>query len=78
LQQAQHQASAIFMAHGSGPGASSRESLGMIYSSLQQQALLLSYIDVFHMMGWLFIFTAPLVMLMRKPKRDSDPSITVH
>jgi DHA2 family multidrug resistance protein len=78
LQQAQHQASAIFIAHGSGPGTSSHESLGLIYSSLQQQAMLLSYIDVFHMMGWLFIFTAPLVLLMRKPKRVSNPSITAH
>jgi DHA2 family multidrug resistance protein len=78
LQQAQHQGSAIFIAHGSGPGASSHESLGLIYNSLQQQAMLLSYIDIFHMMGWLFLFTAPLVLLMRKPKRDSDPSITAH
>jgi hypothetical protein len=50
----------------------------MIYESLQQQAMLLSYIDVFHMMGWLFIFTAPLVLLMRKPKRVSDPSVAAH
>jgi DHA2 family multidrug resistance protein len=78
LQQAQQQASAVFAAHGSGPAGSAHQSLGMIYESLQQQAMLLSYIDVFHMMGWLFIFTAPLVLLMRKPKRVSDPSVAAH
>jgi hypothetical protein len=39
---------------------------------------LLSYIDVFHVMAWLFLLTAPLVLLMRKPKRAPDPSTAVH
>jgi hypothetical protein len=39
---------------------------------------LLSYIDVFRVMAWLFLLTAPLVLLMRKPKRDPDPSMAAH
>jgi hypothetical protein len=39
---------------------------------------LLSYIDVFRVMAWLFLLTAPLVLLMRKPKLDPDPSMAAH
>jgi len=68
LQQAQHHATAIFLAHGSDPATSTGQSLGYLYGALQKQSLLLSYIDVFHVMGCLFLLTAPLVLLMRKPK----------
>jgi len=78
LLQAQNQVRAMFMQHGSGPVNSTRQALGFLYGSLQQQASLLSYIDVFHVMGWLFLLTAPLVLLMRKPKRDYLPSTAVH
>jgi hypothetical protein len=36
---------------------------------LQQQASLLSYVDVFHIMGILFLVIIPLVVLMRRPQR---------
>jgi hypothetical protein len=32
---------------------------------LQQQAALLSYMDVYHLMGILFLVITPLVLLMR-------------
>jgi DHA2 family multidrug resistance protein len=78
LLQAQNQAGAIFARHGSNAAASSHQALGFLYGSLQQQATLLSYIDVFRVMAWLFLLTAPLVLLMRKPKRDPDPSLPAH
>jgi DHA2 family multidrug resistance protein len=78
LLQAQNQASSIFAQHGSGPVTSAHQALGFLYGSLQQQATLLSYIDVFRVMAWLFLLTAPLVLLMRKPKQDSDPSMEAH
>jgi DHA2 family multidrug resistance protein len=78
LLQAQNQAGAMFARHGSDAVTSTHQALGFLYSSLQQQATLLSYIDVFHVMAWLFLLTAPLVLLMRKPKLDPDPSKAVH
>jgi DHA2 family multidrug resistance protein len=57
---------------------STHQALGFLYGSLQQQATLLSYIDVFRVMAWLFLLTAPLVLLMRKPKRELDPPMAAH
>jgi DHA2 family multidrug resistance protein len=68
----------MFAQHGSGSVTSAHQALGFLYGSLQRQATLLSYIDVFHVMAWLFLLTAPLVLLMRKPKRAPDPSTAVH
>jgi len=38
----------------------------MLYQMLQQQAALLSYVDVFHIMGILFLVIIPLILLMRR------------
>jgi DHA2 family multidrug resistance protein len=72
LQQSQQQAIAFLAVHGAGPANASAQSLGFLYSSLQKQAALLSYIDIFRMMGWLFLCTTPLVLLLHKPKRRSE------
>lgn len=78
LLQAQNQAGAMFAQQGSDSVTSTHQALGFLYGSLQQQATLLSYIDVFRVMAWLFLLTAPLVLLKRKPKRDPDPSMAAH
>jgi len=38
----------------------------LLYKMLQQQAALLSYVDVFHVMGILFLAIIPLILLMRR------------
>jgi len=76
--QAQNQAGAMFAQHGSDAVTSTHQALGFLYGSLQQQATLLSYIDVFRVMAWLFLLTAPLVLLMRKPKGNADPTMAAH
>jgi MFS transporter, DHA2 family, multidrug resistance protein len=78
IQQAQSQLGAMFALHGAGPAASTHQALGFMYRTLQQQATLLSYIDVFRVMGWLFLLTAPLVLMMRKKKREADVGVAVH
>jgi MFS transporter, DHA2 family, multidrug resistance protein len=45
----------------------------LLYQLLQQQASLLSYLDVFHLMGILFLVSIPLIFIMRKPKRVRGP-----
>jgi DHA2 family multidrug resistance protein len=42
----------------------------MIYRTMQQQAALLSYVDVFHIMGILFLVVIPLVFLMKRPSHS--------
>jgi hypothetical protein len=36
---------------------------------LQQQAALISFVEVFRVMGFLFLATIPLVLLMRKARQ---------
>jgi hypothetical protein len=43
----------------------------VLYRMVQQQASLLSYVDVFHIMGILFVVIIPLVILMRRPHRQA-------
>ena len=43
--------------------------LGVLYGMLQQQAALISFVEVFRIMGFLFLATVPLVLLMRKARR---------
>jgi DHA2 family multidrug resistance protein len=42
----------------------------LIYRTMQQQAALLSYVDVFHIMGILFLLVIPLVFLMKRPSHS--------
>jgi len=41
----------------------------VLYQMLQQQAALLSFVDVFHVMGILFLAIIPLILLMRRTAR---------
>jgi DHA2 family multidrug resistance protein len=43
--------------------------LGVLYGMLQQQAALISFVEVFRIMGFLFLATIPLVLLMRRASR---------
>ena len=58
----------IFMQHGSDRVTATHQALAVLYGTMQQQAALLSFGDVFYLMGWMFLFATPLLLLMRKPK----------
>jgi DHA2 family multidrug resistance protein len=49
----------------------------LIYSFIQQQAAMLSYIDVFWVLGWMFLLMIPLVFVMKKtvPRRAAVPAV---
>jgi DHA2 family multidrug resistance protein len=66
------QGQALFLHHGSDPVAAGRQALGSVYRTLTQQATLLSFIDVFYLLGWLFLLTVPLVLLTRRPHRGVE------
>ncbi|HVT90759.1 MAG TPA: hypothetical protein VHD56_18035 [Tepidisphaeraceae bacterium] len=54
--------------HGAGQVQAVQESLAMVYGTVQHQAAMLSYIDVFKTMALIFLTIAPLVILMRRIK----------
>ncbi|HEY6579446.1 MAG TPA: hypothetical protein VIY09_09000, partial [Rhizomicrobium sp.] len=51
--------------HGDGADASGA-ALGHLYQTVQQQAAMLSYVDVFYLLMIVAIFTMPLLFLMQK------------
>jgi MFS transporter, DHA2 family, multidrug resistance protein len=64
------QTSGLFFHGGSDPYLAGRRGLALLYSSLQQQAALLSFAEAFRVMGFLFVAVAPLVLLMRKGRQE--------
>jgi DHA2 family multidrug resistance protein len=59
----------LFFHHGLDWNTAGHRGLGVLYAMLQQQAALLSFIEVFRIMGYLFLATIPLVLLMRKARQ---------
>jgi DHA2 family multidrug resistance protein len=58
----------FFQNHGFDAATAEHKAGGLLYQMLQQQAALLSYADVFHLMGYLFLATTPVILLMRRPR----------
>ncbi len=54
------------MHYGAAPGTAAQRALAMLYGMVLQQASLLSFLDVFHVMGVIFVLMAPLAFIMRK------------
>jgi DHA2 family multidrug resistance protein len=46
-----------------------KAAMSAIYRSLQQQASMLSYVDVFYVLMWIVFASLPLVFFLHKPKR---------
>ncbi|MFA5251450.1 MAG: MFS transporter [Phycisphaerae bacterium] len=47
----------------------------LIYGFVQQQAAMLAYIDVFWVLGWMFLLMIPLVFLMKKTTPHKGPAV---
>ena len=54
-----------------GAGDHSAQGLGVIYGQVQRQAAVMSYLDLFHLLGTLFLFVTPLVWIMRRPRQGA-------
>lgn len=76
-QQTSSRATALMQAGGVDHVTAVHKSYALLYRMLQQQAALLSYADVFHLLGLFFLAVIPLVFLMRPPRLGS-PSSALH
>ena len=56
-----------------GSTAAHDQAFGLIYQTLQQQASLWSYVDLFRMLVIVCLLCVPLVFLFKKPRRASAP-----
>jgi DHA2 family multidrug resistance protein len=67
--QGSHGMAQSLMQHGLSQADSAHAATALLYRSLQQQASMLSYIDVFHVLMIIIFAMLPLVLLMRKPEK---------
>ena len=65
-QEAMQQLTGVIQHSGIDRVTASHRAGALIYRTMQQQAALLSYVDVFHIMGILFLLVIPLVFLMKR------------
>jgi DHA2 family multidrug resistance protein len=65
------------VAAGSTMAHASAQAHGMIYNTVQRQAVMLAFIDNFKMLGVVFFSIIPVLLLMRKPRAPAS-SISVH
>ncbi len=63
----------VFQTHAD-PVTASRQALAALYAMVQQQAALLSYGEVFQLMGLLYLGVVPLVPLMRRARARAGAS----
>lgn len=58
------------------PVAASRQALGMVYSTLVQQATLLAFVDIFRRLSFMALACVPLVLLFRRV--TARPAVPTH
>jgi DHA2 family multidrug resistance protein len=66
------------MARGSDATTAARRAAALMFYTVERQAAMLSFIDVFRLLGIVFLLTLPLVMLMRSPRvgrRGESPGV---
>ncbi len=56
-----------------GAGAENVRTIGVIYGRVLRQAAAMSYLEMFHLLGVLFLFMLPLVWLMQRPSHHAVP-----
>jgi DHA2 family multidrug resistance protein len=62
------QLQAAMMARGSDATTASRRAAALVFYSVERQAAMLSFIDVFRLLGVIFLLTLPLVLIMKSPR----------
>jgi DHA2 family multidrug resistance protein len=63
---------------GSVPVISNLKALALLQGMVEQQAALLSFVDVFRVLAYLFLLMLPLLLIMKKPPKGGGPSAPMH
>jgi MFS transporter, DHA2 family, multidrug resistance protein len=58
----------------SGPSAAS-QAYGMIYNTVQRQAVMKAFIDNFYMLGFVFLAVIPVLMLLKRPPKGASAPV---
>jgi DHA2 family multidrug resistance protein len=57
-----------FIASGSDPVTAANRAYTALFGAVQRQAAMVSFVDLFRLLGTIFLLLLPLVMLMRRPR----------
>jgi MFS transporter, DHA2 family, multidrug resistance protein len=57
-----------FLAAGSDPVTATRQAYAAVFGAVQRQAGMVSFVELFTLLGIIFLLLLPLVLLMRRPK----------
>jgi len=72
------QLKAGFIAGGSDIVTATNQAYVAIYAMIQRQSAMVAFVNIYRLLGMLFIVLIPLVMLMRRPKRSAGPAAAAH
>lgn len=65
-----------FMAHGADAGTAMQQAYAAIAGLVHRQAAVLSFLDVFRLLAFIFLVLTPLALLMRRPRqRDGGRAV---
>jgi MFS transporter, DHA2 family, multidrug resistance protein len=67
-----------YLTHQIGAASARGGSFGLLYGSLQQQSVLLSYVDIFRWTAVLAFFCAGVVWLFKKQPKHAPPPPGAH
>src|SRR5579862_519358 len=67
----------MFMGKGSDAATATQQAYGAIWGMVQQQASMVSFVQAFRVLGFIFVVVVPLIFLMRRPKH-SGASVALH
>jgi DHA2 family multidrug resistance protein len=72
------QLKAGFMAGGADVVSATNQAYVALYGMIQRQASMVAFVNIFRLLGFLFLVLIPLVLIMRRPKRSAGPAAAAH
>jgi MFS transporter, DHA2 family, multidrug resistance protein len=57
-----------FLAAGADPVTAAQRAYGAVFGAVQRQAAMVSFVDLFRLLGGIFLLLLPLIFLMRRPR----------
>jgi DHA2 family multidrug resistance protein len=67
-----------FMAAGADPYTAGQRAYAAMFGMVQRQAAMLSFVDVFRLLGVVFLALLPLILLMKRPRGAVAPEAAAH
>jgi MFS transporter, DHA2 family, multidrug resistance protein len=57
-----------FLASGSDAATATQRAYAAVFGTVQRQATMVAFVDLFRLLGIIFLLLLPLVLLMRRPR----------